>query len=1300
MPEISAKTVNGIEGLGLGNPTPPKTPEFKRNYFINTADTTGAEPPAEKKKKLGRKEKEAEKPKPPERLFNFSDQTRQEVATFLDEFVTNKHHKLWERDGQDVLKAQPLAREMVELLGGTKKELDPKALAINIDKMLNTPQGWVQAKALLEQEIAETLFMEGLKFAAALSKKTTNPKDLISADTKGRIRKLGGRTGFSKNELTLPGLGIGMATGYFGTKLVEAGAIGAVGRAAMDVAQFLARNTPTDKAAVIGVVGGAAGVAIGRFLGGEPRQPRESKDNSAFVVAQEALMSIKNDPDYARYIKETKGIDVNDFIIEEGSQTIRVIDYPKSTNSLSAQLDGVLSNIETRNHYYDDLGIPPADRDIMPEQFILKGKAAGYERNGERVNSDILKRYWELGGDKDRWGQGPDHPDYRKKGPDEEATLDNFLKDEQGRGPEDPYYFSEVEGKNIDDLPPYDSNNLRVAEDSAGFRKKEGRRDLAGQRPVLPDGTANPFYGRADGYNVPVRQADGSVANVDVISGIIRGPDVANVRFLPSTVDKFGHPEGDPLFGKKNDTDPFDLNNIDDRHKQDVWGQRPINRDGNQNIFFGVIDTSTLPRLPGFSIENFHLDDLIDKQGRKFGDPLFGRGETPKSRKEKRDLMKLPTGETKVRNATGKTPLDAEFWADGPVPPFDPSLFNVTTGLDGRDRPPWHPLFCRDIAQKTPAITDLSRDRWGQHHSESTFGIRPEEELSDLEAEKNLELYRKARELVMADLTEDLIDKIGGGHTGRNVTVINEKITARQGDNGRIIKERREKEAKNAPELKALLEGSITPRVDAIDAYQEAQKELEEASAALPKYISETFGEEIDVKVALKRLKDARTGTGTIRITVDREEKRIESIAEQKRNARNQQDEAYRALYPDHPKEEGESTESYNARIRELQNTPLEAFNARMVDIRAEEALLLAAQGEIERLQTVIKDKESDLAPKGEVAAERHTAIYTRSADREKAWKLVDNDEIRTMLLNSPQNEVVARINELHDADPDFGWEEAENVDFMRDQVLVYAMVTAKALASDGDAIRGFRADVDNINTLTQSTTFGEIESLSVEKLKELVGDALTEEQIATAKDDVIKFANEMTKATKTLQEDLSLKIRRLERDAEKINLDDEIEELILVRDVMTRQGNIFGLTAEVISDVTRRFPEIENRAMRLNELEVKDLAAFTDAEVNLDTDAKPVPVAYYEILNILFDYQNKSDREARFQKISKFLDPETLGVFLNEVAVQPVEGEDLNEISFSLQDNIKKGLLTRRGLRKMLEGIIDIMEKAAISAA
>lgn len=954
MPEVSASgTIDGSQTAeGPQSTVGPVTPEFKRNFFINTPDTTGAVPPPPEKRGLLKRKEDVQEEK--SEWVQFSGQTRTEMTTFLDNFVTNAHGA-YKKD-HEILKAQPHAEELMKLLGGTEQELDAAALKTRISEALDTPQGWVMAKTLLEQQTAMQMFALGLMTTAELQKKNINPQDLLASTAAGDRRrdKIKGWTGhFTKLESAAVGAGVGAVGGFFGTKMAETGVAG-------DAVRFLASNIPMDRGLAVGVLLGAGGAFLGSYLGGESEQ---DASKPGFASSKDSLKSIQNNKEYARYIKAVVGVDVNDFKFDEETGAIETVGNG-TTNDIAQILNGAKSNLETRNHYFDSLGVPHEDRDIMPEQFILKGDKAGFEHTGERVNAAILERYENLGG----------------------------------------------------------------------------------------------------------------------------GKDIA----------------------------------------------------------------------------------------------------------------------------------------------------------------------------------------------------------------KNLELYRKARELVLADLTEDLVRKLGKSPS-RSVTDIQTKITERTANDGRIIKEKREKATKDAPELKEMLDGSIRPRIRAIETYEEAQKSLNEARKALPKYITDTFGSGVTtVEEALQQIKEARRGTTPVEIIVEGRQVSIEKIEKRKRDAREEYQERAGEILRDHGIGDDEPRERYKERLKILDESSKEQLNADLAEIKKDSNVLDEIENKIKDYQDAIKNSERGLDPHGDISVARHADVYHRPEDREKAFKLVDNAEVQNLLLTGTRSEILKRINELHKSDPDFGWEEADNDDIEREELLVYALVTARAIKDDGDSIRGFREHA-HLGTITsEGVTYEQLESLSVPELKSLLSETgLDEGQIAEAQTTVKEFATRMTKATRAMEKDLERRGRRAERLAEKVDLKDEINQLEVTKALMERQGAIFGLTADFIADVSKSIPIEADHAKKLSELSSVERGKYTASE---KARGNETPVAYYEFLNVLFDYQDKPDREERFKKISKELSPTELYKILNELSERPVEGSNLNELLFSLQDNIKRGMVSRRAVRGMFEGVIDTFEARAMA--
>lgn len=435
--EGAQKAMARKRGKGKGLPQRGAGVQFDRNIFINVPDTTGS---LEEERGNGEKGSELD-------LVQFQPQTKKEFSTFLERYVANVHEQYKRVGGQDMLNAQPHAKELMKLLGSTKENMNRAELRRKINTMLNHPEGWQLTAELLEQQTELQLFAAGFAHVSS----PQGDRETLGEAMQGRMDRL-----YVKDEGTMH-KGIRNTQDFVTKHLVKiAGGGGILAGAG---------------------VGAAAGGPLGAAIGGlsvataegiykavqSGRKPGLVLERKAFA---EVLESIKGNPDLAKYMKATVGMDVNDFNVVDG----RVVhakpqSEQRSTQPIDQYLRAIVKNVDTRTRYLDDLGVAPADRDAAFGQHLLPGQNGIFERTNERVKKDILERLWEKQRRRDEEvsQRTPENPLN-----DEEAKK-ALLVDKNGREPGDPF-----RGRNYKETPPlldFDPNRIIPTLDRWGQRE-------------------------------------------------------------------------------------------------------------------------------------------------------------------------------------------------------------------------------------------------------------------------------------------------------------------------------------------------------------------------------------------------------------------------------------------------------------------------------------------------------------------------------------------------------------------------------------------------------------------------------------------------------------------------------------------------------------------------------------------------------------------------------------------------------------------------------------------------------------
>lgn len=579
---------------------------------------------------------------------------------------------------------------------------------------------------------------------------------------------------------------------------------------------------------------------------------------------------------------------------------------------------------------------------------------------------------------------------------------------------------------------------------------------------------------------------------------------------------------------------------------------------------------------------------------------------------------------------------------------------------------------------------------------------------------ENFELMRKAREIVMANLTEKLAEKmITEKPEHSDLSVINQKIEDRSGD-GRVLEKRREalkKENKALEDRTAVLQSNL----EDIRSYDTMRLEAEEAQKALPKYLEETFGRPgLSLNEALQEIRAVRRGTDSREFVINGETVTIEPIQLRIDKAREEFNSEATDLLAHNPKLEDEPYEIYKDRIKNLQQPLIDKRNADIAEIREDEKLLNEIEKRLRDLDTQAKEKQDALDPTGDEALDRHRAIFLNTEKQRN-----DARDIRD-LLNSggldlqtaTPSQILDAINAIHAADvaaaattpgtPIRGWDKADNTSDINFHILNHVIVMDKAIKNgSGTTIQNFLTNPD-LNSVINIPGIGHehIEMLSDEEIINRAGAAgvmLNETQVQSMRNLIGEYARVITSATRQVSEATEQRVDRVNREADAVKIDDEKKQLEVTRDLMLNQWKVFGQRRKFMSEISDRIPTDPGgvRALRLNELAPEELEGYTESEKAVgDTTA----VGYFEVVNMMFDYKDRSDKDEYFKKISEQLPPDklldllTLSAEKYQLPDELVNSTSLNEFLWHFQDKIRNGQISLPAFRHLFTGVIDLV--------
>ncbi len=317
-------------------PEPESTLKFRLNEFRSVESPGNV---LDKRKREVRGELESQWVTMKERTVN---QYKTYLANYmknLQEFSEGLGRNILDRPGHEHEKL------LLQLLG----DEDPAERERKIAAFLESPEGWMLTTMVIEHQAALKLYALGL-YAAT---EEINPEPSVPEKEKiytGHGIGKGREIWIDKIRPQLKKAALGGAT------VVAGGGIGILTSLRTGNLDWGASSA----AAIIGTTAGMKGL-IDAMRKGEVIDLKQSKD---------ALLTMKGDPNTVLYMRKMYGIDLDDFEVTHGKIKLR------SGILSSTRIDGLkkeaIQALYTRWNFYENLGIPRKDIDLLPEQFIFK----------------------------------------------------------------------------------------------------------------------------------------------------------------------------------------------------------------------------------------------------------------------------------------------------------------------------------------------------------------------------------------------------------------------------------------------------------------------------------------------------------------------------------------------------------------------------------------------------------------------------------------------------------------------------------------------------------------------------------------------------------------------------------------------------------------------------------------------------------------------------------------------------------------------------------------------------------------
>lgn len=296
-------------------------------------------------------------------------------------------------------------------------------------------------------------------------------------------------------------------------------------------------------------------------------------------------------------------------------------------------------------------------------------------------------------------------------------------------------------------------------------------------------------------------------------------------------------------------------------------------------------------------------------------------------------------------------------------------------------------------------------------------------------------------------------------------------------------------------------------------------------------------------------------------------------------------------------------------------------------------------------------------------------------------------------LRNMHPEELMKLINDINQADSSQGWAKERNLHSETRQKLLYAMAEAHANRLTPAYPSNELANLLNNGLSEDYLVTAEVEEIIsyVQNAPAAIGLTVDPNLVVSITNAKTEIRNRMEARKEGLQRVLDQGTSHAqELEAELAKPDDALkqkaEELKLVRQLVTSRGEMMTKMREV----TRRATEL---------LDTRKLSA-ADTEFSAVERQRRMPVGYVRLMQLMFNYQSKPDRDAQIVALHKMIPPKELAYLMSDSfrSVWPDgretvkanvagggAGAELQHVFDGVQDAIKKGRISAHELRQFV---------------
>lgn len=508
-------------------------------------------------------------------------------------------------------------------------------------------------------------------------------------------------------------------------------------------------------------------------------------------------------------------------------------------------------------------------------------------------------------------------------------------------------------------------------------------------------------------------------------------------------------------------------------------------------------------------------------------------------------------------------------------------------------------------------------------------------------------LMQARRDVLIKDMQEVITSRRKGPNRERQKLILRERLAAREGDEARVLQERKE-EFKDQKEKLGVDQTFLEGRTGVLSVYELRVSSLADARDRAFREASVSTVPEIEAKILeIDEGLDDITITGSFAaLEYDFLGRRTTAL-----------DTALKGIT---------TTGKGRAKVEEdTQEAVLKQFAAEERRLQAKKEAEEGRRSRLADLRQEIKNQEEDLAATKEVvsSATEEMTSWSDNFTEIGGWNIAGVAALTEGdIVSKSTDQILTEINKAHAADPTKGWSPSENSRADNRQKIERAKLEAQARSVES-ADLSHTAKIPNFDAfVTRGVTEHQLRTLTQEQLLKIAHElyissrgvqgweAADDSTYTGPAGELFENAKQVARTKLDIrQRVLKERIKKITQEIEdqdklssEIDLSEERVQIELTLDLMGRQGELFNKSQEFIDQIDR-FTNTTNLAEA-----DPDFAHFSPNERSMKATR-----GYYECLNFLFDYQEntsekKIDRNKYFKSIADAIPPGDLAKLLD----------------------------------------------------